>query len=43
MAQNPYSEGAKASQKLRGRASAKVKRTIDFADLKPYFHGTASL
>ena len=30
------------SSKPTGRSSVKLKRTIDFADLKPYFHGTAS-
>src|SRR6266571_2706325 len=41
LAQNPYSDGANASQKLFGRWSVKVKRTIDLIDLNPYFHGIA--
>ena len=41
LAQKPYSDACSASQNVYGRSSAKVKRTSDFADLKPYFHGTA--
>ena len=41
-AQKPYSLAASSSQKLTGRSSVKVKRTIDLIDLKPYFHGVTS-
>ena len=42
LAQKPYSEACIASQKVFGRLSVKVNRTIDLTDLKPYFHGIAS-
>src|SRR5678816_4492734 len=41
LAQKPYSEDCSCSQKVFGRWSVKLKRTIDLTDLKPYFHGTA--
>ena len=41
MAQKPYSAACRPSQKVFGRLSVKLKRTIDLTDLKPYFHGTA--
>src|SRR3954453_4021263 len=40
-AQKPYSAACRPSQKVFGRWSVKLKRTIDLIDLKPYFHGTA--
>src|SRR3569833_1022242 len=40
-AQKPYSEDCRSSHMPTGRLSTNEKRTIDFADLKPYFHGTA--
>ena len=42
LAQKPYSDACSASQKVFGRWSVKLKRTIDLTDLKPYFHGAAS-
>ena len=43
MAQKPYLLAWISSRKFTGRSPAKLMRTIDLSDLKPYFHGRCSL